>query len=70
MAPLLDDIYEHNWFVERKDKLFSFLPKRCCISGELIWLKKAWRIRQQDYGGYEDRWMCEREYLWKTLKDG
>ena len=70
MAPLHDYDVGHPWYIEQKNKLFSFLPRRCCVSGESIWLKKAWRIRFQDYGGHEDRWMCEREYLWKMLKDG
>lgn len=69
MAPLLDDVVDHPWYVEQKDKCFSFLPRKCSISGELIWFKKAWRVRYHDFGGHEDRWICEREYLWKLLKD-
>ena len=69
MAPLLD-VMDHPWFTEQKDKRFSFLPRKCCISGDLIWFKRGWRIRYQDFGGHADRWLCDREYLWRTLKVG
>lgn len=67
MAPLLDD--EPLWFFEEKQLVFSLLPRKCRASGESLWLKKAWRIRFSDWAGHEDRWYCEREYLWKLLKE-
>lgn len=69
MAPLLDDM-DPVWFYSRKENVFSFLPRKCRISGESLWFKKAWRVRWEDWSGIDDEWYCEREYLWKMLKDG
>lgn len=69
MAPLFD-FDEPLWHMEEKKLVFSFLPRKCKRSGESLWFKKAWRIRFHDWSGHEDRWYCEREYLWKVLKEG
>ncbi len=69
MAPLLD-FDGPFWAFESKKKVFSLLPRKCRLSGESLWLKKAWRVRFEDWAGHEDRWYCEREYLWKLLKEG
>ena len=68
MAPLLD-FDEPPWHLEEKKLLRCFWPRKCKLSGESLWFKKAWRIRFHDYAGHEDRWYCEREYLWKMLKE-
>lgn len=68
MAPLLDDM--PGWrYKPNVQKLTSWFPRKCEISGESLWLKKAYRVRYYGWDTYEDCWFCEREYLWKTLKD-
>jgi hypothetical protein len=68
MAPLLDDDFVWNRAVH--SRRISFLPRKCYISGESLWLKKAWRCRFYDWSGEEDEWYSERAYLWKKLKVG
>jgi hypothetical protein len=67
MAPLLDD--GPIWYFEEKKLVWSFLPRKCRVSGETLWFKKAYRVRFYDPAGHEDRWYCQREYLWKLLKE-
>jgi hypothetical protein len=54
---------------EDKRLVFCLWPRKCKISGESLWLKKAWRVRFEDWASREDRWYCEREYMWKVLKE-
>ena len=68
MAPLLDHD-DLKYIAEDTRIVFSFLPRKCRVSGESIWLKKAWRVRFTDWQGHLDYWYCEREYLWKILKE-
>lgn len=57
-------------FRPEQEKRWCLLPRKCYISGESLWFKKAWRVRFHDWSGHEDRWYCQREYLWKMLKEG
>ncbi len=41
---------------EDKRLVFCLWPRKCKISGESLWLKKAWRVRFEDWSGQEDRW--------------
>lgn len=69
MAPWLDDA--PLWLYKPQiDKVLCWLPKKCEISGESLWFKRAYRVRYHHWGVHEDQWFCEREYLWKILKDG
>lgn len=68
MAPLHPDDGPL-WAFEDKELVFCFLPRKCRISGESLWFKKAWRVRLYDWASHDDRWYCEREYLWKMLKE-
>lgn len=37
---------------------WSFLPRKCSISGELLWMKKAYR---------GTRWMRTDDFLWRSV---
>lgn len=68
MAPLLDDNFV--WDYSSHERKISFLPRKCCVSGESLWFKRAWRCRFDDWFSHEDEWYSEQTYLWKKLKDG
>jgi len=68
MAALIEDNFI--WDYSRHERILSILPRKCCVSGESLWLKKAWRCRLDDWAGHEDEWYSERSYLWKKLKYG
>ena len=67
MAPYFDD--DPILDFEVKKLVFCFWPRKCKMSGESLWLKKAWRVRFYTWADHEDRWYCEREYMWKVLKE-
>lgn len=69
MAPLLD-VDDFVWDHSSHKRVFSFLPRRCHVSGESLWFKKAYRCRFYDWAGHEDEWYSEQSYVWKKLKYG
>lgn len=69
MAPLLDDdnfIWDHS----SHKRVFSFLPRKCHVSGESLWFKKAYRCTFYHWAGEEFEWYSEQSYIWKKLKYG
>jgi len=65
----LDDNADWRWKYTRHENVFSLLPRKCKKSGESLWLKKAWRIRYEEWAGDFDEWFCDREYIWMKLKE-
>jgi hypothetical protein len=62
---------DYVWQYSEHQRVFSFLPRKCSVSGESLWFKKAYRCRLYDRSGlYEDEWYSEQTYTWKTLKYG
>jgi hypothetical protein len=62
---------DYVWQYSDHERVMSLLPRKCCMSGESLWFKKAYRLRSYDRSGlYEDEWYSEQIYVWKTLKDG
>jgi hypothetical protein len=51
---------------------FAWLPRRCCISGERIWLKKAYKGTAMWTGPgepvFQHEWVTKEEYLFARLK--
>lgn len=52
---------------------FSFLPRKCRVSGKSIWFKTAYRVRYAVVGWdmdeyYNDRWYSKQEYVMLVLK--
>ena len=73
----LDRFDSHDFFYERcvSQKLtYSFWPRRCYISGKLIWLKKGYKLTAVYTGPgmpeYEYRWFDVKEFIIETLAGG
>jgi len=68
MEPFLDDPFV--WDFGEHSRRISFLPRRCRISGESLWFKKAIRCRFYHWAGEDDEWYSEQVYVWKKLQYG
>ena len=66
--------YDHfKHFVIGKQLKFTLFPRRCYVSGSIIWLEKAYCVTAMWTGpgtpAYETRWYNKDEYLVAKLKD-
>ena len=66
------DGWDHFDRVSTTNLKFTFLPRRCYISGKYIWLKHAYR-KTATYTGpgepvHEHRWYDKKEFLVARLK--
>jgi len=71
------DQYQNSklWFLQSAKIEYqrSVWPRRCCISGQMLWGKIAVRARRSTYGPsgaveIEDRWYTRGEFLLLKLK--
>jgi hypothetical protein len=63
------------WFLQSAKIKYqrSVWPRRCCVSGQMLWCKIAVRARRSTYGPsgtveIEDRWYARGEFLLLKLK--
>lgn len=52
----------------------SFLPRKCCVSGESIWMHKAYKCSRLSYSFedtkfYEQRWYSKDQFLLIKLRE-
>ena len=65
--PLASFKHRAIWYLK-----FSWLPRRCCISGKRIWLKKAYKgtARMPSLGEplFQHEWVCKDIFLFARLQ--
>jgi hypothetical protein len=50
-------------------KEFSFWPRRCKDTGELIWLKNAYRaVFEEQWGHFDEEWLTQDAYVMRKLR--
>ena len=50
-------------------KQFAFWPRRCKDTGELIWLKNAYRaVFEGQWGHFDFEWITQDAYVMRKLK--
>lgn len=52
----------------------SFLPRKCCVSGESIWMRKAYKCSRKTFSTeniqyYEKRWYSKDQFLLIKLRE-
>lgn len=75
--PPLDSLFgaRHSFYLRAEwQYTFAWLPHRCCISGQLIWLKFGYMGTAMWTGPgtpvYEHNWHTSKEHLIWRLKNG
>ena len=61
----------HIQFTPRRtfNKQFAFLPRRCKDTGELIWLKRAYRaVFEEQWGHFDIEWFTQDAYVMRRLR--
>jgi hypothetical protein len=62
----IQPMFTPRWIFHRE---FAFLPHRCKDTGELIWLKQAYRaVFEEQWGHFDVEWLTQDAYVMRKLR--